>query len=325
MTPFSLLVKPVGARCNLACDYCFYLDKAALYPNAPAQMTDAVLARMLESYLSLPFDSFSVTFQGGEPLLAGLPFFRRADALAKQFLPPGRRLSLSIQTNATLMTHEAARFFADEGWLVGVSVDGPAPVHDAHRRTPDGCGTHANVLRGIEALRDASCEYNVLTLVTVANVHEPEHLYRYVRDELGGKWQQYTDHLESVTIRQWDRFLVGVLDTWLIDGDPGRISVRNIDAAISYATIGRADQCIFSDRCDGHVVVERNGDIYPCDFFVSPGTRIGNIMENSWRELRGSPMAQSFATRKCVRHLSRISQMDFYDHIRKMAEEPFRY
>ena len=325
MTPFSLLVKPVGARCNLACDYCFYLDKAALYPNGPAQMPDAVLTQMLESYLSLPFDSFSLTFQGGEPLLAGLPFFRRADALAKQFLPSGRRLTLSIQTNATLMTREAARFFADEGWLVGVSVDGPASVHDVHRRTPDGHGTHADVLRGIEALRDAGCEYNVLTLVTAANIHEPEHLYRYVRDELSGEWQQYTDHLESVTTQQWDRFLVGVLDTWLADGDPGHVSVRNIDAALSYAKIGRTDQCIFADQCDGHVVVERNGDIYPCDFFVSPETRIGNIMESDWRELRENPMAQSFAARKCRRHLSRIPQMDFYDRIREMAEEPFRY
>ena len=324
MTPFSLLVKPVGARCNLACDYCFYLDKAALYPNGPMQMPDAVLARMLESYLSLPFDSFSIAFQGGEPLLAGLPFFRRVDTLAKQFLPGGRRLTLSIQTNATLMTREAARFFADEGWLVGVSVDGPAEVHDAHRRTPDGRGTHADVLRGIEALRDADCEYNVLTLVTAANVHEPERIYRYVRDELGGKWQQYTDHLESVTTRQWDRFLVGVLDIWLADGDAGRVSVRNIDAALSYAQIGRTDQCIFADQCDGHVVVERNGDIYPCDFFVSRGTRLGNIMENDWRELRESPMAQSFAARKCARHLSRIPQMDFYDRLREMAEERSR-
>jgi len=325
MTPFSLLVKPVGARCNLACDYCFYLDKATLYPNGPARMPDAVLERMLESYLSLPFDSFSVTFQGGEPLLAGLQFFRRANDLAKRFLPAGRRLSLSIQTNATLMTPEAARFFADAGWLVGVSVDGPANVHDAHRRTLDGRGTHADVLRGIEALREAGCECNVLTLVTDANVHEPERIYRYVRDELGGKWQQYTDHLESVTTRQWDRFLVGVLDTWLADGDPGRVSVRNIDAALSYARIGRTDQCIFADRCDGHVVVERNGDIYPCDFFVSLGTRLGNIMENDWRELRESPAAQSFAARKCRRHLSRIPQMDFYDRIHEMAEDPFCY
>ena len=325
MTPFSLLVKPVGAQCNLACDYCFYLDKVALYPNGPAHMPDAVLARMLESYLSLPFDSFSIVFQGGEPLLAGLPFFRRVNDWAKQFLPAERRLSLAIQTNATLMTREAARFFADAGWLVGVSVDGPASVHDAHRRMPDGRGTHADVLRGIEALREAGCEYNVLTLVTEANVREPEHIYRYVRDELGGKWQQYTDHLESVTPRQWDRFLVGVLDTWLADGDPGRVSVRNIDAAISYATIGRADQCIFADRCDGHVVVERNGDIYPCDFFVSPETRLGNIMESGWHELREKPTARSFAARKCRRHLSRISQMAFYDRIREMAEDSSRY
>ena len=319
MTPFSLLVKPVGARCNLACDYCFYLDKAALYPNGPAQMSDAVLARMLESYLSLPFDSFAIAFQGGEPLLAGLPFFKHANDFAKRFLPPEKRLTLSIQTNATRMTRDAARFFADEGWLVGVSVDGPAPVHDTHRRTSDGRGTHSDVLRGIEALRDAGCEYNVLTLVTEANVHEPERLYRYVRDELDGKWQQYTDHLESVTPLQWDRFLVGVLDAWLADGDQGRVSVRNIDAAISYATIGRADQCIFADRCDGHVVVERNGDIYPCDFFVSSATRLGNLMETGWRELRESPAAMSFAAKKCSRHLSRIPQMDFYDRISEIG------
>ena len=319
MTPFSLLVKPVGARCNLACDYCFYIDKAALYPNGPALMPDAVLERMLESYLSLPFDSFSVAFQGGEPLLAGLSFFRRANDLAKKFIPSGRRLSLSIQTNATLMTRDAASFFADEGWLVGVSVDGPAKVHDAHRRTSGGHGSHADVLRGIDALRNAGCEYNVLTLVTDTNVREPECIYRYVRDELGGRWQQYTDHLESVTIRQWDRFLVGVLDTWLADGDQGRVSVRNIDAAISYAAVGRTDQCIFADRCDGHVVVERNGDIYPCDFFVSPETCLGNIMESGWHELRENPTALSFAAKKCRRHLSRISQMAFYDRIARLC------
>ena len=319
MTPFSLLVKPVGARCNLACSYCFYLDKAALYPNGPALMPDAVLERMLESYLSLPFDSFSVAFQGGEPLLAGIPFFRRANDLAKKLLPAGRRLSLAIQTNATLMTRDAARFFADEGWLVGVSVDGPAKVHDAHRVTSDRRGTHADVLRGIDALRNAGCEYNVLTLVTDANVRNPERIYRYVRDELGGRWQQYTDHLESVTIRQWDRFLVGVLDTWLADGDQGHVSVRNIDAAISYATVGRADQCIFADQCDGHVVVERNGDIYPCDFFVSPETCLGNIMGSEWHELRENPTALSFAARKCRRHLSRISQMAFYDRIARLC------
>jgi len=319
MTPFSLLVKPVGARCNLACDYCFYLGKASLYPNGPAKMSDAVLERMIESYLSLPFDSFSIAFQGGEPMLAGLDFFRRANDFAKRVLPDGLRLSLSIQTNATLVTREAAKFFAGEGWLVGASVDGPAKIHDAHRTTPDGRGTHAEVLRGIDALREAGCDYNVLTLVTNSNVDEPKKIYRYVRDELGGKWQQYTDHLESISTQQWDAFLCGVLDAWLEDGDMGRVSVRNIDAALSYATFGRAEQCLFAGRCDGHVVVERNGDVYPCDFFVTKETLLGNIMDCDWGELRESRIAQDFAAKKCVRHLSKIDRMEFYDRISDLA------
>ena len=321
MTPFSLLVKPVGARCNLACDYCFYMGKAALYPNGPAKMSDAVLERMIESYLSLPFDSFSIAFQGGEPMLAGLDFFRRANDFAKRVLPDELRLSLSIQTNATLVTREAARFFADERWLVGASVDGPAEIHDAHRTAPGGRGTHAEVLRGIDALREAGCDYNVLTLVTGSNVDKPKDIYRYVRDELGGKWQQYTDHLESISTRQWDGFLCGVLDAWLEDGDMGRVSVRNIDAALSYATFGRAEQCLFAERCDGHVVVERNGDVYPCDFFVTKETLLGNIMDRDWDELRESRIAKEFAARKCVRHLSRIDRMEFYDRISAIAAQ----
>ena len=114
---------------------------------------------------------------------------------------------------------------------------------------------------------------------------------------------------------QWDAFLCGILDTWLADRDPGRVSVRIIDAALAYATLGRADQCIFGDRCDGHLVVERNGDIYPCDFFVSPETRLGNVLSEDWGTLRESPAARAFAARKCPRHLSRIPRMTFYDRI----------
>ena len=147
----------------------------------------------------------------------------------------------------------------------------------------------------------------------------PDRIYRYVRDELGGTWQQYTDHLESLTLQEWDAFLCGILDTWLADGDPGHVSVRNIDAALSYATLGRADQCIFGDRCDGHLVVERNGDVYPCDFFVSSGTRLGNILAEDWSTLREKPAARAFAARKCPRHLSCIPRMTFYDRILQIA------
>ena len=319
ISPFSLLVKPAGAACNLACDYCFYLDKAALCKDAPRIMPADVLERMVASYLALPFDAFNIVFQGGEPLLAGLDFFRSAADAVRRHTRKETTVHLAVQTNATLMTPDAAKFFADEGWLVGASVDGPAEIHDAHRRTPDGRGTHAEALGGINALREAGCDYNVLTLVTKSNVDAPKKIYRYVRDELGGKWQQYTDHLESISTQQWDRFLCGVLDAWLEDGDMGRVSVRNIDAALSYATFGRAEQCLFANRCDGHVVVERNGDVYPCDFFVTKETLLGNIMERDWSELRESRVAQEFAAKKCARHLSKIDRMEFYDRISDLA------
>lgn len=311
--PFSLLVKPVGATCNLACDYCFYLDKAALYPEGPQVMPDGVAERMLRTYLTLPFDAFSITFQGGEPLLAGLDFYRRVAQIVCHATPSGKTVNLAIQTNATVMTREAAAFFAAEGWLVGVSVDGPAEMHDAHRVTPDGIGSHTAVLRGIDHLREAGCAYNLLTLVTATNVREPERVYRYLRDELGGNWQQYTDHLESVPTEAWDTFLCRLMDVWQGDGDVGRVSIRNIDAPLAYARLGRADQCIFANRCDQYLVIERNGDVYPCDFFVSRATRLGNVMTDSWIALRGHPAYRRFAETHCRRHLSRIERMRFYD------------
>ena len=315
MKPFSLLVKPVGAACNLACDYCFYLDKAQLYPDGPAVMPDAVLDRLLESYLSLPFDSYSVTFQGGEPLLAGMDFYRRVAENARRFAAKGAKVNVAVQTNATLMTPEAARLMAEEGWLCGVSADGPAAVHDAHRRSPSGEPTYDAVARGIAMLRKAGCEYNVLALVTRENVGDPAGTYRHLRDDLGGTWQQYTDHMESISPEEWDRFLCGVMDTWIADGDVGRVSVRNIDSAIAYVKCGIAGQCILADRCDGHFVVERNGDVYPCDFFVSERTLLGNVMRDGWDSLCNSPQRISFAAAKCPRHLSRIPDMRFCNRV----------
>jgi uncharacterized protein len=316
--PFSLLVKPVGAACNLACDYCFYLDKAALYPNGPAVMPDTVLDRLLESYLALPFDSFSITFQGGEPLLAGTGFYRRVADAVKRHLRKGAKANVAVQTNATLMTSEMARLMADEGWLCGASADGPAAVHDAHRRTRSGEPTYEAVARGIALLREAGCEYNVLALVTRENVGDPARIYHHLRDNLGGKWQQYTDYREGISPEEWDRFLCGILDTWLADGDPGRVSVRNIDSAIAFVERGMAAQCIFSDRCDGYFVVERNGDVYPCDFFVSERTLLGNVTRDGWEALCANPLRQSFASTKCPRHLSRIPRMRFYERIAEL-------
>ena len=317
-TPFSLLVKPVGARCNLACDYCFYLDKAGLYPNGPAVMPDEVLERMVSSYLALPFDSHSMTFQGGEPLLAGIEFFKRVSDAVKQHSRPNAKVHLSIQTNATLMTPDVAKFLADEKWLVGVSVDGPAAIHDKHRRSASGEGSHAAVMRGIEMLRNAGAEFNALCLATSDSLGDPEAIYRYLRDEVGATWHQYSQRLGDVLTAEWDQFLCGILDAWAADGDAGRVFVRNIEDTLIYAKTGIATQCIFGERCDGHVVVERNGDAYPCDFHVSKDSRLGNIMEAGWDELRTSPIALHRAAAKCPRHLSKIDSMRFYERLESM-------
>ena len=315
-TPFSLLVKPVGAACNLACDYCFYLGKADLYPNGPAVMPEGVLERMVSSYLALPFDSYAMAFQGGEPLLAGIEFFRRVSDAVRRYARPSAKVHLSIQTNATLITPDMAKFLADEKWLVGVSVDGPAALHDKHRcGAVTGEGSHVAAMRGIELLRNACAEFNVLCLATSDSLGDPGSIYRYLRDEVGAKWHQYSQRLGDVSAAEWDQFLCGILDAWTADGDAGRVFVRNIEDALIYSKTGIATQCIFGERCDGHVVVERNGDAYPCDFYVSKGSRLGNIMEAGWDELRTSPNALHRAASKCPRHLSKIDSMRFYERL----------
>ena len=314
-TPFSLLVKPVGAACNLACDYCFYVDKASLYPNGPAVMPREVMERMVSSYLSLPFDSHSITFQGGEPLLAGIGFFKAAADAVRRHSRPNGKVCLSVQTNATLMTRDMARFIAGEGWLAGVSVDGPAWLHDRHRQNAAGEGSYAAAMRGVDLLREAGAEFNALCLATSESLGDPGAVYRCLRDEVGARWHQYSQRLGDVTTEQWDGFLCGVLDAWSADGDAGRVFVRNIEDALVYVNAGIATQCIFCERCDGHVVVERNGDVYPCDFFVAGDTRLGNIMESGWKELRSSPVAVARAAGKCPRHLSKIGSMRFYEKL----------
>ena len=321
-TPFSLLVKPVGAACNLACDYCFYRNKAALYPNGPAVMPREVADQMISSYLALPFDSHAITFQGGEPLLAGIGFFKGVADAVRRHSRPNARVHLSIQTNATLMTCDMARFLADEGWLAGVSVDGPEDLHDKHRRATTGECSHAAAMRGIDLLREAGAPFNALCLVTSDSLGNPGAIYRYLRDEVGATWHQYSQRLGDITTEQWDDFLCGVLDAWTADGDAGRVFVRNIEDALVYVRTGIATQCILGERCDGHVVVERNGDVYPCDFFVAKDTLLGNVMQSDWQQLRSTPNALARAAGKCPRHLSKIGSMRFYERCARRAEGP---
>lgn len=299
MNDFSLLVKPSGADCNLACEYCFYRPAGKLHATAHPRMAKSTLRRMLETYLALPLAHPAVAFQGGEPLLAGEEFFREAAAIAARL---GRQVDFSVQTNGTLITPSLAEFFAAEGWLAGVSVDGPAALHDRFRRDFVGAGSHAAVRRGLDRLREAGADYNLLTLVTIANADAPEAVYRHLRDDLGGNFLQFVECTDpaphAVSAEAWGEFLCRIYDVWRADRDERRVSVRLFDTLILKLLGGPANACPFAEDCRAYFVVEADGSIFPCDFHVQPEWRLGDVFHDDWRALVASPRYAEFGRRK---------------------------
>jgi uncharacterized protein len=307
MTPFSLLVKPAGPDCNLRCRYCFYLDRCALYPDAKRhRMSEAVLERMVASYMATDQPQYAFGWQGGEPTLMGLDFFRRVTALQEKHGRRGAQVANGLQTNATLIDDDFARHLAQYRFLLGVSLDGPADVHDANRLTADGRGSHAAVLRAVECLRSHDVEFNILVLVNRANVDRPRAIYDYLCEH-GFLFHQYIPCAEfddegrplpfSITGEEWGDFLCGIYDAWL-PRDTRRVSVRHFDSVLNYLVDGVRNVCCMGDNCCQYLVVEHNGDVYPCDFFVRADLKIGNIMEDSWEELQASPLYRDFGAQK---------------------------
>jgi uncharacterized protein len=301
---FSLLIKPTGADCNLACDYCFYLPKSALYPGR-RRMDDRVLETLVRSYMATEQEVYSFGWQGGEPTLMGAAFFRKVVELQSRYGRPGAVVANGLQTNATHLEEPLAALLAEYRFLVGVSLDGPPEVHDRFRRACGGQPTHAAVLQGIERLRRSGAACNALTAVSAANVERPEELYRYLR-ELGIVHLQYVPIVEldaqghplpfSIGGRQWGEFLCGLYDAWLPDA--GRVSVRLFDALLARLVDGPALLCTMGTDCRQYFLVEHNGDVYPCDFFVQPELRLGNIREQDWGELLESERYRAFGRRK---------------------------
>lgn len=302
MRSFALLVKPAGADCNLACPYCFYREKAARVADPHPRMDEATLKRLLTTYRALPIPEHAVTFQGGEPLLMGERFFR----LAAEW---GEGITFSVQTNATLVTDSLAHFFAEAGWLVGVSPHGDTPAFR----------------RGYDRLVAAGAAVNVLQLVTCANVGEPERLYRFLRDELGCRHHQYIPCADpapfAVTGEAWGTFLVRLFDLWRASGDMRRVSVRTFDSLVAQLLTGTPTLCSFDRDCRHYLVVEADGDLFPCDFYVDPEWRLGNLLEDDWETVVTSPRYAAFGTRKrafpdCPRNGGRLDEgwKRFYAH-----------
>ncbi|MEW6667697.1 MAG: anaerobic sulfatase maturase [Thermodesulfobacteriota bacterium] len=311
MKPFSLLIKPASADCNLRCEYCFYLDRRALYPETSQhRMSDEILEALIRGYMATDQPQYVFAWQGGEPCLMGLDFYRRVVELQQRYGRGSASVANAMQTNAVLLGDEFVRHLARYHFLVGVSLDGPADIHDRYRCNAAGRGSHADVLGGISRLKRHEVSFNILTLVSDANVRRGREVYRYLREE-GFLFQQYIPCVEfdgagrlqgfSVSGEAWGDFLCEIYDEWS-KGDTRDVSVRFFDAVLSLLVDGRSTVCHMAQDCSKYFVVEYNGDVYPCDFFVQRDLRLGNIGERSWKEFLQHPAYRRFSARKADWH-----------------------
>ncbi len=286
--PFHLMLKPVGASCNLACKYCYYREKAALFPGSALRMDDETLERVSAAYLQAnPAPEVVFGWQGGEPLLAGLGFYGRALELQREHARPGVRVMNALQTNATLIDDEWAAFFADHGFLVGVSIDGPPELHDRYRVDHTRRPSYEQAATGLRTLQRHGVECNALVTVNRWNSEHPLRVYRHLVD-LGFQHLQFIPVVErespnarkvtpwSVRPKVLGQFLCEVFDYWA-RRDVGRVFVQLFESALN-VWLGRPPtMCVFAPTCGRALVVEHNGDLYACDHFVYPEYHRGAV------------------------------------------------
>ena len=299
---FTSMVKPVGSLCNMRCKYCYYLDKAALYNNHQPQMDDA----LLESYIRANIEGnnspvIAFAWHGGEPLLAGKDFFRKAVALQQRYAE-GKTVENSIQTNGLLIDDEWCQIFRDNNFLVGVSIDGPESIHDAHRVDAGGNPTFARVMKGIERLYRNRVEYNTLTTINIHSEGRGAEVYNYLRQisvfmqflpvaELLCDGRVQSPESEGADIAPWSvsakgfgEFMCDVFDIW-VKNDVGRRYVQLFDATLALMVGVQPSVCSLCETCGSGLTVEHNGDVYCCDHFVYPEYKIGNIHTNRLADL----------------------------------------
>ena len=300
------MVKPAGPDCNLACAYCFYRPKRRLFPTAHPRMGRPVLKRFIKSYLALhPGPEVPFAWQGGEPLLAGLDFFEQVLRLQRRHTPAGKRACNAVQTNATLIDRDFARFFARNEFLVGVSLDGPPECHDVYRRCA-GRPTHGAVMAGLALLREHGVACNILCAVHAANQDHPEAVYRFLRDAAAADFIQFIPIVAdgrgapgeaSVDPAAFGSFLSRVWDLWR-QADVGRVYVGHFDAALA-AHLGQPGAlCAMSRDCGRSLVLEHDGSLYACDHFVDAAHCLGSLARQSLAGLLASPVLAAFGTAK---------------------------
>jgi uncharacterized protein len=293
-----VLAKPTGAACNLACAYCFFLDKELLYPSSQFRMSDEVLEAYIQQLIAAHgSNQVTVAWQGGEPTLMGIDFYQRAIELQKKHARPGMIFENTMQTNGTLLDDEWCEFFKENNYLIGISIDGPRQLHDTYRLDKGGGPTFDRVMHGLRLLQKHGVEHNILVAVNRVNAEHPLEVYRFLRDEARATWIQFIPVVErideaghtiyqkgtqisrrSVRAEQWGRFLIGVFDEW-VRHDVGQVYVQTFEAAVRNWLGMPSGMCVFEETCGLGLALEHNGDLYSCDHFVEPDYLLGNIVE----------------------------------------------
>lgn len=320
--PLYVMLKPTGAHCNLACKYCYYLEKNKLYPTAQRHlMSDEMLEQFTREYIEAQtMNQVLFIWHGGEPLLRSIDFYRKALSLQQKYAR-GRRIDNVIQTNGTLLTDEWCEFFAQNHWLVGISIDGPQPDHDHYRLTAAGKPSWQKVMQDIKLLKKHGVEWNAMAVVNAYNANHPLEFYRFFKEN-GCQFLQFTPIVErltrhedgrtlasladkdeislseaSVTPEQWGYFLCAIFDEW-VRKDVGKIFVEIFDCTLANWMGISPGICAYSKECGHAGVMEHNGDVYSCDHFVFPEYKLGNIRDHSLIDMLYGEQQQEFSRLK---------------------------
>ena len=330
---FHVMAKPTGAVCNLDCEYCFFLSKEMLYPGSRFRMAEELqetyIRQLLEAHPRA--SEVIVAWQGGEPTMMGLDFFRRAIDLEHAYAKPGQRVLNTIQTNGTLLTDEWGEFLKENEFLAGISIDGPAGMHDAYRVDKGGKPTFDRVIRGLDVLKQHGVDWNVLTTIHAVNGDHGRQVYRFLRDDLGAAFIQFIPIIERATAdtlpvadagwghrvqgrplytqdgtlvthrsvgpAQYGRFLIDVFEEW-VRRDIGTVYVQMFDTALASWYGEPGGMCVHAKTCGTQLALEHTGDLYSCDHYVEPGYLLGNIGDRHMLELVTSPAQRKFGQDK---------------------------
>ena len=307
MVPFTLLIKPSGSECNIDCEYCFYKDHPSEFGQGKQRMNEQVLEKLVCDYMRLGFAVSGFAWQGGEPTLMGVDFFRRAVQLQKKYGTVGQQVSNTLQTNGVLLDDDWCRFFCDNKFLLGISIDGPKEFHDRYRIDHSGAGTFDRVMRGIEKCKKHGVEFSALVLLNNINVERPDELFNFcIENDL--TYLQFIPCVEtdpatgkpadfSITAKQYGDFLCRLFDLWC-DYGTDKLNIREFDSLITHYVMGKHTICTYSKQCAGFVVIEHTGDAFCCEFFVEPEWRLGNILETPLEKLAGDRKKRVFARDK---------------------------